>query len=180
MKIPNIPPLARKENYEDDWGFVDFQDKTVLDIGADYGSTAAFFLKKGAKKVISVERVQGRCGKMGRYFEGDDRVVPICLNVSCGDDYKELLEQYDIDMMKVDCEGCEAYLLDLDNEHFSQVPEYVIEMHNLANSKRAGNPHNHGNDLVRPFREKFKECGYTTKLYKPHHWVLYARKDLQQ
>jgi GT2 family glycosyltransferase len=37
-----IPPYF--ENYDYHWGFASFRNKTVLDIGDDYGSTASYFL----------------------------------------------------------------------------------------------------------------------------------------
>jgi len=43
------------EDYNECWGCVSYKDKTVLDLGADYGSTVYYFLKNGAKKVIAVE-----------------------------------------------------------------------------------------------------------------------------
>ena len=37
------------------WGWLDVEGKVVLDVGADYGSTADFFLQRGAARVIAVE-----------------------------------------------------------------------------------------------------------------------------
>jgi predicted methyltransferase len=49
---PEIPIFG--EDYSKHWK-ADFKGKVVLDLGADYGSTAFYFLQKGAREVIAVE-----------------------------------------------------------------------------------------------------------------------------
>lgn len=41
-KLFNIPPPPYGEDYDHHWGYTSFNGKTVLDLGADYGSTAHF------------------------------------------------------------------------------------------------------------------------------------------
>src|SRR4030042_374590 len=55
FKIINAPRPFIDEDYNHHWGFADFKGKSVLDLGADYGSTAWFFIEKGAKLVVAVE-----------------------------------------------------------------------------------------------------------------------------
>lgn len=50
----SIPAIYR-ENYDVQWGQTNYKDTIVLDFGADVGSTASFFLQKGAKKVVAIE-----------------------------------------------------------------------------------------------------------------------------
>jgi len=165
------------EDFEKTWGFLDCADKVIVDIGADYGSTPYFFLQKRAKRVIAIESFQLDYDALAAYAEQEPRVIAIFKHVSNAKDYKDLIICFQPDIMKIDCEGCEAYLLDLDDRWFAQVPEYAIELHNLANAKQCGNPHNWGNDLRPPFEEKFKRCGYENRVdYLGGTWVIWARK----
>lgn len=166
------------EDYGEAWGFLDFKNKVVLDVGADYGSTAVFFLEQGAKRVIGVE-----CRKKDyRRMEALSKIlplVPVYMRISSAADYKQLIDQFNVDLMKIDCEGCEAYLLDLDDDWFAKVPEYAIELHNQANSIQCGNPHNYGNDLRKPFVQKFTRCGFAFDVLKPFDkWLIWARKEI--
>ncbi len=45
-------------NPEEDYGFIEYQGKIVLDLGAYYGDTALFFLKKGARFLYLYEPVK--------------------------------------------------------------------------------------------------------------------------
>ena len=44
-------------NYDSMYGSLDYRDAVVLDIGADFGSTARFFFERGAKRVVSLDIV---------------------------------------------------------------------------------------------------------------------------
>lgn len=60
LRIPN--PFDSREDwrfYEQVYGCVDFHNKVVLDLGADAGSTADYFLQKGAVRVFAVEGDEG-------------------------------------------------------------------------------------------------------------------------
>ena len=53
-----IPPLdwgPGLEDYRQDYGMVDYAEKVVLDLGADVGSSADYFLRCGARRVVAVE-----------------------------------------------------------------------------------------------------------------------------
>ena len=52
-EIKNVGARVRPiydEDYDFQWGKIDYKGKTVLDLGADIGSTADFFLGKGLRK----------------------------------------------------------------------------------------------------------------------------------
>lgn len=163
------------EDFNEFWGFVDFQNKVILDIGADYGSTAYFFLQQGAAHIVCVECYKNHAMPLLDYAEREPRVEAFMKRISQAQDYVELLQKYQFDLAKVDGEGCEAYLLDVEDKLFSTVPEYVIELHNASQSERARNLHRFGNDLGKPFREKFERCGYTVTA--PIYRVLWAKKS---
>lgn len=124
-----IPPIYN-EDYERFYGKVDYKGKTVLDIGADYGSTADFFLEKGASHVIAVEpipelfyQLQDNIRKFGL------SVTPIFIRIHSEDCISELIEEYKPQIVKADCEGCEKFFLDVSDEVFSIPEAYVVETH---------------------------------------------------
>lgn len=120
--------LDPRENYESLYGYVDYKGKTVLDVGADYGSSAFFFLEKGAKKVYAVERNEWLAKKLRRNAEKTDKLTAIKLDVSHPNHFDMLLKLKP-DIAKVDIELGERHLLGIDNEILSSIPEYLIETH---------------------------------------------------
>ncbi len=158
MLASSVPPLFaylwsqykvlfshHDEDYQDLYGFVDYKDKVVLDIGADYGSTASFFLKQGARTVYGVERNKWMVKKMRKNAEKMGNLIPIKLDVSCPDQFDKLL-LLNPDIVKVDCEGCEKHLLDIKDSIFSSINEYIIETHTK--------------ELFDGFVNKFEHAGY--------------------
>ena len=123
-----IPPFLG-ENYESHWGCFSFAGKTVLDIGADYGSTAAFFLQKGAKSVIAVEPDPALFAKLVSNFSGRTDVVPVNLEISEPRHFEELILRFKPDILKADCEGCEIQLTKVRPALLKKVREYLVETH---------------------------------------------------
>lgn len=109
------------------YGCVDFTDKTVLDIGADWGGTPAFFLSKGARSVIGVDGNRHYVEKMRDHFKDDPRVLPLYVYVKVSQQLCDLIQIYKPDLVKVDCEGCERLLTEIPN--LDLCPEYLIEVH---------------------------------------------------
>jgi SAM-dependent methyltransferase len=106
--------------------------KTVLDVGAGYGETAFFYLEHGASKIICVEpdtKASSVLRENARSNNWDVEIVPKEFDLGI------LNEKFDF--MKMDCEGCERQLLDID-----KLPcPSVIEVHTSY--------------LARMFMEKF-------------------------
>ena len=44
--------ISYENEYPDAYRYIDVKDKVVLDIGADIGTSAKWFINQGAKKVI--------------------------------------------------------------------------------------------------------------------------------
>lgn len=98
--------------YEQSYTYIDVAGKTILDIGADSGSSAYWFLIHGAKKVICYS------GEAQILF--DDRIEW---------HGKWRGEYVPADILKIDCEGCECNLtLPL----IFRYREYYIAVHNFA------------------------------------------------
>ena len=121
--------VERIENFEKAYGYVPMIGKVILDIGADWGSTPHFFLSKGATKVIAVEGAPSFYKQLVKNFIGDPRVFPILLFLNKKEHFEELLRVHQPDVVKIDCEGCEKYLVDIYPEVLRLAKEYVIETH---------------------------------------------------
>jgi len=121
-----LQPLYN-ENYDKHWNYVFFKDKIVLDLGADYGSTASYFLHRGAKRVIAVEGNKQFAEALRENFKKNMRVTPIELFIRSPSDVDDLISQYAPDVVKVDIEGYELTLLQCQN--IQKVREWLIECH---------------------------------------------------
>lgn len=115
-----------KEDYDKHWNFTDFKGKVILDIGADYGSTAYYFLQKGVLRVIAVEGDDYLAEQLKQNFKDNPKVVPIHLMIRSGRQIEELIEKYRPDIVKVDIEGDEKHILDVD---VRKAKEWLIETH---------------------------------------------------
>jgi hypothetical protein len=115
-----------KEDYETSWGVANYLDKIVLDVGADVGSTALFFIERGAKNIICVDTDTSGLTKNAQEIPQISKIV----NVNIQDKYtmeRVLLETADI--VKMDIEGAEMWLLEVDPRILQQHKEYIIEIH---------------------------------------------------
>ena len=100
---------------------VPVKDKVVLDVGAGEGETARFFLEHGAKRVTCIESNQKAFCSLRRNSLDHDSITAVFKRFSASD-----LEAFPCDFLKVDIEGCEECLLDVQ----LSVPA-VIEVHGL-------------------------------------------------
>ncbi len=98
--------------YEESYTFIDVAGKTIVDIGADNGSSAYWFLQQGAEKVICFSnepqeffdpRVEWRGTWFGEYVPAD--------------------------VLKIDAEGAECMLTITMIRRYS---EYYIAVHTFA------------------------------------------------
>jgi hypothetical protein len=117
------------EDYERFYGKLDYSGKRVLDIGADVGSTADFFLLKGAKDVIAVEPDEAFYKELVANAEKIDGLHPIKRSIEGPGDLAGLYELYSPDIVKMDCEGCEIHALALGDDAFTIPTGYVVETH---------------------------------------------------
>jgi len=150
----SLPPISGS-NFARDYGFVDYRGKVVLDVGADYGSTAAFFLRKGASNVIAVEGNTTYFQQLAANVMEVAEVIPVYLGICSADDFEFLISTYQPYILKVDCEGCELHLLGVKDKTFLKVPEYLLEIHTA--------------DLWHKFKAKFEGLGYT--ITHVDHWT---------
>lgn len=91
---------------------IDVNGKTVLDIGADVGTSAEWFIKQGAKRVI--------CFSLEEQEIFDERIE---WHGKWNGEYVKA------DVLKIDCEGCECLLT---QEVIEKYSEYYIAIHTFA------------------------------------------------
>lgn len=168
-------------DYQKHWGFLNVEGRVVLDVGADYGSTAVYFLSKGADGVIAVEGCEGHYRRLEALAEKERRIVPAQMHVSCAEDWWIHLHAFEPDVLKVDCEGCEAYLLDVSDSSFASVVEMGLEVHDPRVADWHGNPHEFKtlSALKLALIEKFVALGFTCIFDAPHgeHRIVYLRRE---
>jgi SAM-dependent methyltransferase len=99
--------------------------KVILDVGAGCGETAHFYLMYGARKVIAVEPDSIAAKLLAENVRRNGWNVEII-------DREFQLDDLNIqhDFMKMDGEGCEAALLELEDDY--HLKPCVIECHNEA------------------------------------------------
>jgi FkbM family methyltransferase len=137
-------------NYEEHRD-IEINNKVVVDVGAGYGETALYFLKKGARRVIAVEPCPEVYGEMLENFKlngVEDKVAPInaALSSACGSACIEcpsgkvtvgtitlgdIIDRFGLrgGVLKMDCEGCEYDVILNDYEHVRLFDVVYFEYH---------------------------------------------------
>lgn len=121
-----LKPTCRWVDFNDyiwSYGQFDYNGKVVLDIGADIGSSALYFLSRGAEYVYLVEN--------------DPNFISAYQSLKAAGAYQHLkdtsliasaqIAEFKSDILKMDCEGCEQMLLT--KELLSHFKEWVIGLH---------------------------------------------------
>ena len=161
-----IPPIYG-EDYESQWGKVDYTNKLVLDIGCDYGSTADFFLRKGASLVVGIDINRSYIEKLRKTRDKFNLPI-ICFSYDMSDPvlWGIFIKSFRPSVVKSDCEGCERALILLPKEVIRIVPEYIIECHG---------------ECIDLLKKKFEECNY--KIIDENPWagrsatIIYWRRE---
>ncbi len=119
-----LKPLCKWVDFYDyiwSYGKINWCGKVVLDIGADIGSSALFFLMNGASFVYLVE-INDEYKKI---YESLKSKYPILKKSKMIE--KSEIKNLDFDVLKMDCEGCELTML---TENLIKKPyEFVIGLH---------------------------------------------------
>ena len=122
-----MPKPYLDEDYEKHWNHADFKQKKVLDLGADYGSTAAWFRKKGSREVIAVEAEKELYAKLEHYSENRSWLTVINEFIDSSNKIDQLVTNFNPQIVKVDIEGAEKNLLNCDK--LADVSTWLIEAH---------------------------------------------------
>ncbi len=139
-------------DYEEMYGSMDYEGKVVLDIGADYGTTATWFLEQGAKRVLVSEKNPEWYEQLVALAVEDPRIEitpTIDLKTIC-----ELLHGWFPQIVKVDCEGCEVVLLEVSPQLLTKPEVWVLETHTQM--------------LYDELKERFRTLGYKVTIIKEY------------
>jgi hypothetical protein len=110
------------------YGKLEVKDKTITIIGNDCGSSALYFLLKGAKKVIGFEK-SDELNK--RFKEKVCKEFQICDKVEINGEWSG--NNYpNTDVFIMDCEGCEAKL---DFSQLQKYNQYCIAIHDWTENR---------------------------------------------
>ena len=110
------------------YGKLDVKDKTITIIGNDCGSSALYFLLKGAKRIIGYEKEE----QLNKKFkEKVCKEFNICDKVEIHGEWKGN-EYPDTDIFVMDCEGCEAKL---DFSQLQKYKQYCIAIHDWTKNR---------------------------------------------
>ena len=140
-------PLTHGEShgdYDTMYGVVDVRGATVIDVGADEGSTADYFFQKGAARVVASELDAELVARLRVWASEEPRLLVVGAMVGAGD-----LEAWIADarprcrggrlVVKVDADltndvpgGAEEKLLDMAPEWLGEPDAWVIETHSPA------------------------------------------------
>lgn len=153
------------ETYEAEYGCLPVEGKTVFDWGADWGSTARWFLRRGAAKVIASELRPRDLERLKLYARIEPRIEPMD-GIMFGDALSSALDRCDV--AKVDVEGAEKLLLEIGSGSIARISRWVMETHST--------------DLDRRLRERFESLGFSWRVvreWKSNHEVrvVEARRD---
>jgi len=123
-----IKPLGKDIPYDLHWALT-VKDKVVLDIGADIGSTADYFLRMGAKQVIAVEGHKDLYAALEENAKKIPQIKAVYKLIGCYGGFEELIKEYRPDVAKIDCEGMELHMISMDDAILRLVKSYMIEIH---------------------------------------------------
>ena len=114
--------------FDQAYGRLEVKDKTITIIGNDCGSSALYFLLKGAKRIIGYEKEE----KLNRLFkEKVCKEFQICDKVEINGEWNG--NQYpDTDIFIMDCEGCEK---NLDVSQLQKYKQYCIAIHDWTEKR---------------------------------------------
>jgi hypothetical protein len=105
------------------WGFIDFKDKIVLDLGCGKFhssiSTYEWFLQNGAKKVIGVDLGNETSENINFIYSGG--------SIDSKERLLNLINEYNPQIIKCDIEGAEIHFENINN--LNSVKEFAIEYH---------------------------------------------------
>jgi hypothetical protein len=134
------------EDYEFQYGKINYTDRVVLDVGADIGSTAHFFLEKGANLLVAVEGSKQCFKELKANAKSCKKIVAIECFINHPDQIEALILRWKPNIVKLDIEGSEIHLFSVADNVFCSVQEYLIEVHN--------------EDLLRMLRKKCDVNGF--------------------
>ena len=128
-----LPNEILWEHYDNEYGYLNVAEKTILDIGADVGTSSDYWLQHGAAKIFAIEGYKPSYDQLIKNIEEqhwENIITPEQMWICDTAQFSYLLNKYGYaDICKIDCEGCEKYWLELEDEVISIPNIYIIEFH---------------------------------------------------
>ncbi|QJF12370.1 putative methyltransferase [Metallosphaera rod-shaped virus 1] len=112
--------------YPHAYGLLNVYNKTIQIVGADCGSSALYFLLRGAKYIIQYEKKQHLREKWKEVCTHFD----ICQKAEMRSEWNGQYDNADIFIM--DCEGCEE---NLDVSQLKRYEQYCIAVHDWTKNR---------------------------------------------
>jgi len=112
--------------YPHAYGKLDVFNKTIQVVGADCGSSALYFLWRGAKYVVQYEKeehLRQKWEEVCKYFN-------VCEKATMKEEWKGEYENVDIFIM--DCEGCEK---DVNVDMLKKYEQWCIGIHDWTKNR---------------------------------------------
>lgn len=116
---------ATMSRWEEFYGWADYKGKVVLDVGADWGRTADYFLQKGASKVVAVEHNETYYNRLEKNSELIEGIVPLLMTVTVAN-LIQLIQKYEPDLVEINFQGGASLLVNLPDWVFNIIPEYIV------------------------------------------------------
>lgn len=133
------------------------KDKNVLDLGCGFVgatehnhlSTSERFLDLGAKFVLGVDINPNHVNIISNKINDPNKFIGISKEIKTIEDVLNLVREYNINVIKSDIKGDERLFLDMPDDKFKTIDEYMIEVHNQ--------------ELFFSMLNKLEKCSYTIR-----------------
>jgi hypothetical protein len=125
--------IVNSEDPKEHWNDIKKVDgMIVMDLGCGWlfqphESTPEYFINRGAKLVVGIDAAGGEIQQLTEKYP--DHIF-ICKDISTKNDLCELFDEYMPDVVKMDIEGYESLIDEMDASHFISIQELAIEYHN--------------------------------------------------
>lgn len=127
--------VVHSENPIEHWSDIQFvEGKIVMDLGCgwlfqDHESTPEYFINRGASVLIGVDAAGGEIVELQQKYPNH---IFVCKTITAKEDLIELFDKYQPQVLKMDIEGYESLIDQMDKHHFKSIEEIAIEYHNTT------------------------------------------------
>lgn len=125
--------IVNSEDPIEHWSDIhNVEGKIVMDLGCgwlfqSHQSTPEYFINRGAKHLIGVD---ASCGETQKLTELYPSHTFICKTILSTDDLIELFTEHKPEVIKMDIEGYESMIENMEPIHWDSVKEIGVEYHN--------------------------------------------------